>query len=77
MRVINCRRYKARKRYKYYDGEINVGHIYFRGFAVNDNDEPFEFMFTDNKFYNERKIPKTLLNQEFNMHAERRKLRNK
>lgn len=64
-RVINVKRYRAKKHYKYYDGEIFPGTYYYRGFAINEKKVPFEFFFTDDSFWEKEKIPTNILKQEF------------
>ena len=74
MRIINCRKHKATKQYVYYDGIISKGDTYFRGFAVNDAKIPFEFMFTNNKFYDQGKVPMQILIDEFDIYYSKRRV---
>ena len=77
MRIVKCRKHKARKQYDYYAGTISEGDVYFRGFAVTITNLPFEFMFTDRKFYDEGKIPFKLLIEELKLDYNKRRSKRK
>ena len=48
--VICVRKHKAEKTYLCPDGVILPGQIYYRGFALCNRIEPFEFFFTNENY---------------------------
>ena len=70
-RVINVRYYKARKNYSYYNGKIYMGDYYYRGFAVDKRNKPFEFFFIEDSFWNDMKIPNKILQKEYIRHQQK------
>lgn len=48
--IINVRKYKAEKTYLCPDGVILPGQLYYRGFAVCNRVEPFEFFFINENY---------------------------
>ena len=73
MRILRCDKHTARKNYVYYNGSIVCGDIYYRGFAINETGLPFEFMFTDTKIYDNRKVPYKILETELAIYYNNRK----
>ena len=61
--IINVRKHKAEKTYLCLDGVILPGQLYYRGFAVCNRIEPFEFFFTNEKFITLSEIPFTYLKE--------------
>ena len=64
-RVINVKYHKARKTYTYYNGVITPGQYYYRGFAVDQTNTPFEFFFTEDEIFNKLKIATNILYEEY------------
>lgn len=70
-RIINVRYHKAKKEYSYYDGKIYTGNYYYRGFAVDKRNKPFEFFFTDDNIWEKKKISTQILYQEYIRHQQK------
>lgn len=68
MRILRCNKHKASKNYMYYNGVILKGSTYYRGFAIAENNMPFEFMFTDSNIYQKEKINQNILINEFRIY---------
>ena len=59
--IVVIGEHKARKTYLCPDGVISPGQFYWRGFAICNGVEPFEFFFTNDDFVENEYIPDSYL----------------
>ena len=59
--IIKVTKHKAEKTYLCPDGVILPGQLYWRGFAVCNEIEPFEFFFTNKLFIETKTVPNSYL----------------